>query len=243
LESVYTVKSRIVGSNPTPSANSSRGPHPPYVFPRWRPEQTAVLPAELRWALVAHQTSRPPGVEVLANHQMASLLQPQLLLVLKRARASDGPEALPKRGRAHVHTSCEFVEFQWLLEVLFEPGDRPGDLLTGRSAQSQMLEPGSMRPDQQTNRDFTLDHGREMRSQRRLSEELDQSDERIHEGRIQSLDGDGRTGWPARRRQPHLRRNLRDVASVQGQHERKHGLGDAGSRHAGHHWQVYCRQQ
>src|SRR2546430_7824162 len=49
-------------------------------------KQSVVLTTELRGAFITHTTCGATGVEVLLQHQLPSLLQTQLLLILQRAQ-------------------------------------------------------------------------------------------------------------------------------------------------------------
>ena len=64
------------------------------IFGRRTPEETAVLPAELRRTQVADAVARVARVHVLKQHQPPRFVQPEHLLVLQRAHRGHRLEAL-----------------------------------------------------------------------------------------------------------------------------------------------------
>ena len=58
-------------------------PQPPHVAHGRRAEEPLVLAGELRDVAVAHAVAGASGVEALAEHEAAGLLQPELLLELQ----------------------------------------------------------------------------------------------------------------------------------------------------------------
>ena len=58
-------------------------PQPFHVAYRWCTEEPLVIAGEVRGVVVAHAIAGTRGVEVVAEHEAAGLLQPQLLLELQ----------------------------------------------------------------------------------------------------------------------------------------------------------------
>jgi hypothetical protein len=76
---------------------------------RWSAEQAAVLATELRGTFITHESPGVIGIEVLIEHQLPCLLQPQLLLELQGAGTCDRAEMLPEGGWTHMRAVGEFV--------------------------------------------------------------------------------------------------------------------------------------
>jgi hypothetical protein len=70
---------------------------------RWSAEQAAVLTTELRGTFTTHESPGVAGVEVLVEHQLPRLLQPQALLALQRAGTGDRAEMLQQGGASKDH--------------------------------------------------------------------------------------------------------------------------------------------
>src|SRR5271163_934783 len=70
-------------------------------------EEAAIFAIELAGALVADLKSRTRGVETIDEHACPRCLQPQLLLILKRAHGGERPKMVVKRGQAHPCDLCE----------------------------------------------------------------------------------------------------------------------------------------
>lgn len=65
----------------------------PFHVAHWGPTEVAlVLAAEVQGVVVPHSGAGHCGLEVLAEHQPAGLLEPQLLLELERAHRRHGLE-------------------------------------------------------------------------------------------------------------------------------------------------------
>ncbi len=67
------------------------------VLPRGETEEPAVLPAELRGALIADAHGCTADVEGLHNEQAAGFVESELFLVLQRAHGSDRVELMVQR--------------------------------------------------------------------------------------------------------------------------------------------------
>ena len=78
-----------LGSQP-PTLTPTRVPQPLHVAQGWKTEEALVLTAEMGSVLVPHTVGCGGGVEILAQHQPARLLQPQPFLVLQGAQRRDG---------------------------------------------------------------------------------------------------------------------------------------------------------
>lgn len=89
----------------------------------WCPEEAAVLARELRLALVANAMSSNARIDLLCQHDAARLLQPKLLLELKRAHCRDGFEV----ARAAMTHSCAprapGLHSQWFAVMRLQPVD------------------------------------------------------------------------------------------------------------------------
>jgi hypothetical protein len=119
---------------------STGEPYPFQVLLRWCPEEPAVLATELRGTLVANKASSVTRVNILVQHQLPRFLKSQLLLVLQRARAGDRAEMLAECTRTHVYARSQIVNLDRTGEILLEPCDGFGNLLTGRPVRSEVLK-------------------------------------------------------------------------------------------------------
>jgi len=63
----------------------------------WLAEETAVLPAELAYALVADFVRRARGINPVHEHALSCCLQLELLLVLERAHCRQSTELMVER--------------------------------------------------------------------------------------------------------------------------------------------------
>ena len=84
---------------------------------RRRAELAAVLAVELRDTFVAHARGGAAGVQRLRQHELARLLQAQLLLVLQRAHAREAAEVQAEGRGAHVRALGQLVHQHVMAEV------------------------------------------------------------------------------------------------------------------------------
>ena len=70
---------------------------------------------------VPHVVSSACGVDALAQHETASLLQPHLLLELQGAHRSDRLEVVVEARDAHPELACDVLDSQRLVEFFAEP--------------------------------------------------------------------------------------------------------------------------
>jgi len=102
------------------------------VFGGGTPEETAVLPAELRRTQVADAVARIGRVHPLKEQEPPGFVQPQHLLVLERAHRGHGFEPLMECRRAHANRGGHLIDGHGLREMRANPGHGFGDPIHSR---------------------------------------------------------------------------------------------------------------
>ena len=93
----------------------------------WRfAEESAVLSIELAGTFIADFEGRCCGIETFMKHAFARDVQPEMLLVLKRAHCCEGTEVMVERGHAHLRNGGKFLDPQRSGVILAQPSDSPG---------------------------------------------------------------------------------------------------------------------
>jgi hypothetical protein len=69
---------------------------------------------------IANLEGRAGSVQSIHEHSFTRRMQPELLLILKRAHGGERPEMVMQRGDAHAHDFREFFHAEWLREVRFD---------------------------------------------------------------------------------------------------------------------------
>ena len=83
----------------------------------WLTEEAAVFAIELAGAFVADFEGGAGGIEAVHEHALARCLQPELLLILKRAHGSQRAKMMMERGDSHACHFCEIFDAQRLCEI------------------------------------------------------------------------------------------------------------------------------
>jgi hypothetical protein len=68
--------------------------------------------------MVSQAVSSTDRVEFFAQHQPAGFLKPEVLLELQWAHRCNGFEMMVQPRDAHAQFVCEFLDPQWLVEIL-----------------------------------------------------------------------------------------------------------------------------
>src|SRR6266508_2298715 len=100
-----------------------------HVAHRRRAEEPLVLAGEVRGVAVPHAVAGACGIQPLAEHETAGLLEPQLLLELQGAHRGERPEVVVEARDAHPEHARDVLDSQRLVEVFPEPLDGLGDAL------------------------------------------------------------------------------------------------------------------
>jgi hypothetical protein len=93
----------------------------PNIPHRWLAEEATVFAIELAGAFVPNQKGRTGGVQTIDKHASPRCLQPNLLLILKRAHGGQRPEMMVQRGQAHARDLCQVFHPQRLRVVSPDP--------------------------------------------------------------------------------------------------------------------------
>src|SRR5262249_50070500 len=106
-------------------AGALRGgsPQPRHVAHRRRAKEPPVLAAEVRGVVIPDAVAGAGGVDVLAEHEAAGFLEPQLLLELEGAHRGDRLEVVVEAGDAHPELTCQVLDPERPVEVSPEPRD------------------------------------------------------------------------------------------------------------------------
>src|SRR5438034_1517417 len=124
----------------------------------WRQaELAAVLPAELRDAVIPHLVADSRYVNS-PHEEKPRLLKPHLLLELDRAQAGDRAKAPVERGGTDAARPCEFLNAEWLLVVVCDPADCLADVGHAAVDDAQLADTWSERALQQPPDDLALEH-------------------------------------------------------------------------------------
>src|SRR5215207_2290534 len=123
-----------------------RLPQPHHVAHGRRAEEPLVLAGELRDVAVAHAVAGASGVEALAEHEAAGLLQPDPLLELQRAHRRDRPEMVVEARDAHPDLPGHVLDPKRSVEVLAEPLQRPADAVGVAAEGRGVAEPAALLP-------------------------------------------------------------------------------------------------
>src|SRR5918995_6571211 len=119
-------------------------PQPFHVARRRRAEQPLVLAGELRDVAVAHAVASARGVEVLAEHEAAGLLQPHPLLELQGAHRCDRLEVVVEARDAHPDLPGYVLDPERPVEVFAEPLKGPDDAVAVATQGRDMMEPTAL---------------------------------------------------------------------------------------------------
>src|SRR5919112_493580 len=75
--------------------------------------------------------ARACGVEVIAEHEAAGLLEPQLLLKLQGAHRGDRLEVVVEARDAHPELARDVLDPKWVVELFAQPLDGLDDAVGG----------------------------------------------------------------------------------------------------------------
>ncbi len=84
-----------------------------------------VLAAEVRSVVVTDLEARLGRVETFGEHEPPGLLKAEFLLKLQGAHGGDGFEVGMKAGDAHANLARDFLNAEWLGEILAQLSDSP----------------------------------------------------------------------------------------------------------------------
>jgi len=88
-----------------------------------------IFAIELGCALIADTHRRTARIQVLVQHQLPGVLQPQLLQILQGTHAGHRPKVLSEGRGAHVGFARQIIHGDILPVVLLQPCDDFGNLL------------------------------------------------------------------------------------------------------------------
>ena len=111
--------------------------------------------------MVSHAIGRTRRVEVFAQHQTASLLEPQPLLELQGTHRCNGFEVVVESRDAHAQFSRESLDVKWLVKVLTESRDRSGNIRGVAALESKVTEPATLLSHQESVDNFSRDQRQE----------------------------------------------------------------------------------
>ena len=176
----------------TADTNASRVPQPLHVAQGRKTEESLVLPAEVGSVLVPHAVGGAGGVEILAQHQPARLLQPQLLLVLQGTQRRDGLEVVMETGDAHAQVACKLLDAQRPIIIAAETRSIALAMwAVWPSASARWRSRRTLFSRQEPVEDLTRDQRHEDSRCGRGVQEPDQAQDGVLQVHIQRADGDG----------------------------------------------------
>src|SRR5450756_882725 len=126
------------------------------VLTRRRSEETLVLTAELRGAFIADGEPHCGCIRLVCDHATAGLVEPDMLLILKRADRGDGFKAVVKNGYAHTRECSDRLEIEALGVMIADPSHSLSDVHQARVGARNLTEQAAMRTHQQPKHEFVL---------------------------------------------------------------------------------------
>src|SRR5215213_8910711 len=141
------------GATRLPASSISHGsayrcgfPQPFHVAHRRRAEEPLVLAGEVRGVRVAHAVAGARGVEILAEHEAAGLLQAHPLLELQGTHRGDRLEVVVEARDAHPQLPGDVFDPERPVEVFAQALQGSSDAVGMAAEDRDLTQPAALLP-------------------------------------------------------------------------------------------------
>jgi hypothetical protein len=155
----------------------------------------------VRGVAVAHAVAGARGVEVLAEHETAGLLEPQLLLELQGAHRGDRLEVVVEARYAHPELARDVLDAQRPVEIFAQPLQSSRDAVAVAAQGSDVMEPAALLSHKEPVYDLPRHQRREEARLGRGVQEPDETHHGVQQARVHRAHVDGLHGGMAPRRE------------------------------------------